>query len=177
MSKLRDILFAAPSKERDQYFLDLYDQAYKQAEAAAKHSQEKSGTEVIFGADEIAQELDKLLLDDLSYTDFSRKKVEAMFNAAEKLGDTLARPQLANNVSDVERTAWGMNESKVAAIQDVLMNRLLGEGGYAAPLKALEHYQLAQLSSICEKYQLDLASQVRSPVLDDSVSMSAPPYP
>tara|TARA_R110000868_G_scaffold255723_1_gene512332 strand:+ start:226 stop:1008 length:783 start_codon:yes stop_codon:yes gene_type:complete len=142
-----------PSSKRDQYFLELHDKAYARVVAR--------GVKII-GADDIAEELKPLLVHELSYSDFNVDKIGLMYKASEELDLTLARPLLTATASDEERYARGEYDQKFSAIQNILVNYLLGEDYEPNPTMALHHWEVARLTSVCENYKRELC-QINAP--------------
>jgi len=142
-----------PSSTRDKYFLDLHDKAYARVVAR--------GVKII-GADDIAEELKPLLVHELSYSDCNLDKIGLMYKASAELDLTLARPSLTATASDEERCSRGEYEQKFSAIQNILVNYLLGEDYEPNPTMALHHWEVARLTSVCENYKRELC-QINAP--------------
>jgi hypothetical protein len=153
MGRLHNYLMQKPSSKRDQYFLELHDKAYARVVAR--------GVKII-GADDIAEELKPLLVHELSYSDFNVDKIGLMYKASEELDLTLARPLLTATASDEERYARGEYDQKFSAIQNILVNYLLGEDYEPNPTMALHHWEVARLTSVCENYKRELC-QINAP--------------
>lgn len=147
MGQLHKYLMQEKSLKRDKYFLDLHDKAYARVVAR--------GVKII-GADDIAEELKPLFVRELSYSDCTVDKIKQMYEASENLDLTLARAPLPATASEEEREARGEYEQKFSAIQNILVNYLLGENYEPNPMMALHHWEVARLTSVCQSYKNDL---------------------
>lgn len=161
MGELKDKLLEEVSAERDQYFIDLYDKAKK---IATESSMAKSNEDEkpIVGAEDIGEELKKLLAEELSLEDFEEEANRFMYHYAYYLHLTLSKNKPPEDASDQDISDYGRYLSKFAAIQQALITYTLGENDCANAVVALNNWykspkgQVAHLTVFCEHYQSDL---------------------
>lgn len=162
MGKLNDKLLEKVSAARDQYFLDIYDRAEKAAIDTLLRKQAAGAERPIIGAEDINDELKKILAEELSAEDFAEETNRVMYHYANYIHLTLFKDGLTEDASDQDISAYGRYLSKFAAIQQTLLTYTLGENGSADAKVAFErwtespHCQVMQLITFCEHYQLDL---------------------
>ena len=162
MGKLNDKLLEKVSSERDQYFLDLYDRAEKAAIESSLAKEYAGKDKPIVGAEDIGEELKRLLAEDLSAEDFDEETNRILYHYADYIHLTLSRDKLSDNASEQELEDFSRYQSKFAAIQQTLITYTLGENDQADAKIALSRWhqspkgQVEQLIAFCEHYKSDL---------------------
>ena len=154
MPELMARLLQKKSVERDQYFIDLYNTAYKIVESRQKG---------FISTDLVGEELKILLTNELSHSDFKADNIDQMYKASNEIDLTLVDPPLSPDAGEEERLLQGEKGQKFSAIQNVLVNYLLGEDYKPNPEMALNHWKVAKLASICKEFKGDLDSVISNP--------------